>query len=359
MADMSIVTTSAVLFIFGLSGKQLMVAPRGLLANMTCPVGLINVLLFFFTRPNILLFNLRRDRKRQKQLEIMSAVSFARVQQYASPSQTGLHRRRTREEEWDPDNDVTEDFERVGSPYEYQAYPPPPSERAPIPPNDEYNEKGSRSLVNLNRWATASASSLSSHLQDQPHGETHMRASTSDSVSFTSRNSPATIPIPGRHSHNHGYGDVVPVPMRKYASLRELHTQSQHIPETTNPSPGLSLSPVGFRSVNSQSPPPQSLQGGSYSRMRKGMSADHSVPGAETSEWIDDDDDADRGESSSSPLPYPPQSAYSRSARLPPPPGIPPEPDMTSPNISELPEGYPSHATTKDRVEEWALRKRS
>ncbi|KAG8927978.1 hypothetical protein FRC03_003648 [Tulasnella sp. 419] len=108
VAEINITTTTVVLFIFGCS-------------------GLVNVLLFLLTRPNLLLFNRKRHAN-----QLSSNISFA-------PQKQGPLTRSLRAPSGAPQtNDnwgYDDDYDRAESPYPpYPSYPPPPHTLAPLPP---------------------------------------------------------------------------------------------------------------------------------------------------------------------------------------------------------------------------------
>ncbi|KAG9012473.1 hypothetical protein FRB90_006685 [Tulasnella sp. 427] len=127
---LSIVPTSVVLFIFGLS-------------------GLCNVLLFLLTRPNLLLFNVRRRLRRERHFQQLSqvastGVSFAPAPQSygvaSTPAGHGVDESREMPgnggvDDWD-DEGYFEDSPRrsdIDIPNQPN-YPPPPPRHAPRPP---------------------------------------------------------------------------------------------------------------------------------------------------------------------------------------------------------------------------------
>ena len=102
---------------------------------ITFILGLVNVLLFILTRPNLLLFNQRRYRKQHESSnQIHSGVSFAP----GGARNLESYSRRTEPADRES-SDVSDDDDRdVQFPY---PYPPPPNIAAPPPPSSS-QEKG-------------------------------------------------------------------------------------------------------------------------------------------------------------------------------------------------------------------------
>ncbi|KIO25801.1 hypothetical protein M407DRAFT_24856 [Tulasnella calospora MUT 4182] len=128
--QVSIARTSAVVFIFGLS-------------------GLFNVLLFFLTRPNILLFNVRRKLRRERHLQQLSEITpggvsfpdprynYGTSSSFSAPGthpRTGRRRDDEGEEDWDDgfleDSQRRSDVESI----DWRNFPPPPPQTIPLPP---------------------------------------------------------------------------------------------------------------------------------------------------------------------------------------------------------------------------------
>ncbi|KAG8857234.1 hypothetical protein FRB96_005909 [Tulasnella sp. 330] len=346
--DMSIVTTSAVLFVFGLS-------------------GLVNVLLFLFTRPNLLLFNIRRDHRRQRKLELLSSVSFNRAHIYPNPNQVGLHRRRTQEEDWgDLDDEImNEEYDRASSsPYQLQDYPPPPNERAPPPPlgsthdlHDEVGMKAFSDRYGSRAISTQSVSSGSFSLSKGPP--------PTDGQVMRSTSSLGQVLSDGR-SHSAASQSVSRVVSRmaSFPPLSEYQAQSIN---ALGPSSSRALSPSGgLRSAASWTHPSRGGSG-SYQQYatpsRIGKDDEERLPSPTSVRGMGWSSRDEYPGMSSPPLP-PPQpptpidSVYSRSARVPP-FRAPPENHDTHEdalNIQPPPEGYPPQLTAKEKVKEWALR---
>ncbi|KAG8997283.1 hypothetical protein FRB93_000416 [Tulasnella sp. JGI-2019a] len=336
--DMSIVTTSAVLFVFGLS-------------------GLVNVLLFLFTRPNLLLFNLRRDDRRLKKLQIISGGSFPRAQTNRNHSQTGLHRRRTREEDWDPDEDImNEEYDRASnSQFQLSAYPPPPSELAPPPPRsprDSQEENVEKTFSERYGSRALSAQSVSSASLSQYRGNPQGTAADGQVTAMRSTSSLGQVMADGSRSFSpgsfgaHGVSRMPSIPAlsEEYQPPLTYGLDPSSLPRTPRSPHGAS----GFQQSHYATP----------SRIREDAEEDASSPiAARGVDWVPVDEYP-----GTSPLPPPPSqpptpmgSVYSRSSRQPPPPTRASPHDPVFP-ISPPPQGYPSQMTSKDKVEEWALR---
>ncbi|KAG8903040.1 hypothetical protein FRB99_003811 [Tulasnella sp. 403] len=361
--DMSIVTTSVVLFIFGLS-------------------GLCNVLLFLLTRPNLLLFNVRRENKRlQRQSFMTSGISFSN--NFASPRSGLVQRRRTPQGgtldgEW-PLDDQEEYIEHAGSLYNY---PPAPMDTAPVPPTDdgsvgrsypnaveklEMNYTGTYRHDSMPPFAQYGKTSTSPDVVDDLEYQRSRRrrsetTSAEEEDTDTKTTSRRSVPPPPQgiavtRFQEHFYeskeslgrtGERRPPPLM-------VERRAEVVP-AVDPSPETSLSPVAFRSANSQSPDQSLGWDRRYSGARR--------PRMEDVDAEDEREDDGSGATPSS------SEGSSRSRRregegghVPPPPLPAPlhpvySPSRASPRtaITSPPAGYPSNEMTRARVEEWALR---
>lgn len=276
----------------------------------------------------------------------MSGVSFTRAHTY--PSQTGLHRRRTREEDWvdhlDDDEIMNEEYDRAsGSPY----YPPPPNAEAPPPPLDSVDDlhhademKVYGSVAAISMQSFSSAASFSAPRGSPPPSDGQvMRSTSSLGQAFAD----------DHRSHSQGGVANRAAPrMASFPPLSEEYAPSMIHHPSSSSSGTRALNPTaGLRPAASWTHPVRAGSGSSYqqhaSPSRIGEE-DERLPPSPTVGWLP------RGVSPS-PL-QPPTSAYSRSSRIP--PSTAPEEVVT---IHPPPQGYPSgSATARDKVEEWALR---
>ncbi|KAG8941710.1 hypothetical protein FRC04_004123 [Tulasnella sp. 424] len=326
---LSIVPTSVVLFIFGLS-------------------GLCNVLLFLLTRPNLLLFNVRRRLREQHAQQLSQAtstgVSFAHPRQSSGaasyPSAPGIHQRTARRrEDFDEEEDSDEgyfdgrrrsDIELLDEPN----LPPQPSQNAPLPPPpaspmgspfsggmegpDRPGEAVRMSALGSPR---ASIPPFTGYENHHPGADdSTMRRTSAGSSRYTTATTSAGGTIPAG-SGGPSAGGSGPSPTR----FRE-HFHDEDVPVS-----GIRTIPMNQRLPKQQSmtlpvmPEPPST-------MLRRQASSGEEPLLTT-------------------LPPPPDAIYSRSAsRIPPssptaavaPPAVPPT-------------GYPPPDSTRSRVEEWAL----
>ncbi|KAG8894972.1 hypothetical protein FRC01_012643 [Tulasnella sp. 417] len=328
---LSIVPTSVVLFIFGLS-------------------GLCNVLLFLLTRPNLLLFNVRRQMKRERHHQLSqlasTGVSFAHPRHSSgaasSPSAPGIHQRRGTQREHDDAEDNwdegfsegsrgrrSDDIEFPGEPN----YPPPPSQTAPLPPppaspvgspfSNGMERVANGEAVRMTTFGAArdSVPSSAGYENHYPGADDSIMRRTS---AGSSRYTTATTSVGG---------GTIPAGSERPRSGASATRFREHFHDDDVPISGIRTRPMDHRIHASQSmtlpvmpEPPSSLRR-QASSPREGEEEPLAM------------------------LPPPPDAIYSRSAsRIPP---SSPTSQVAPPTAP--PTGYPAPGSERPRVEEWAL----
>ncbi|KAG8960643.1 hypothetical protein FRC00_014499 [Tulasnella sp. 408] len=323
---LSIVPTSVVLFIFGLS-------------------GLCNVLLFLLTRPNLLLFNVRRQLRRERHHQLSqvasTGVSFAQPRHSSgaasSPSAPGIHQRRGTQRERDiiEDGDWDEGYSE-GSPrrrsdsLEYPGepdYPPAPTQLAPLPPPpasplgspfSNGMERPADGHGELVRMATFGAQSAGYENRHSGADDSILRRTSAGSSKYTT----ATTSV----------GGTIPAGSERRSGASATRFR-EHFHDDDVPISGIRTIPMDHRLPTPQSmtlpvmpEPPSTLR-----RQASSRPEGEEVPLAT--------------------LPPPPDAIYSRSAsRIPP---SSPTSQVTPP--APPPTGYPAPDSARSRVEEWAL----